>query len=340
MTYIDEQRKKWFGSEVYEKNIVSREFSVSELHSSNEPVVLRNFVEDWPAVESAKKSDTEVLDYLMRFDIGSIVSVSVGPEKLNGRVFSNEGNTGLNVNLEKSYFSKLLEKVLLLGQDRSSELVYMASVDTEHCVKGFGDENSINMDGLDPIVSFWIGTKTHIAAHNDLPLNIVIVAGKLRFTLFPPNQTENLYLWSFEFTPTRRPISLVDFHYTDFKKFPKFINAMKFVKSSVLNLGDAIFILSMWWYHVEALGIFNVLLNYWWRTVPNYLGTPRDALIHATVTLRDLPENEKNLWRDVFENYVFGNRETSSEHVPDSIRGILALIDLDLASRARSYLLK
>ena len=341
MTYTDEQRKKWFGSEVYEKNIVSRDFSVSELHSSNEPVVLRNFVEDWPAVESAKKSDTEILDYLMRFDSGAIVPVSVGQKELDGRVFYNEDYTGLNVNLGKSYFSTLLEKVLMLGQDRSSKLVYMASVDTEHCVKGFGKENSIDMDGLNPIVSIWIGTKTRIAAHNDLPLNIAcVVAGKRRFTLFPPNQTENLYPGPFEFTPAGRPISLVDFHYPDFKKFPKFINAMKVAKSSVLNPGDAIFIPSMWWHHVEALGSFNVLVNYWWRTVPSYLGTPQDALNHAIVTLRDLPENEKNVWRDVFEYYVFGNRETSSKHVPDSIRGILAPIDLDLARRARSYLSK
>lgn len=55
-----------------------------------------------------------------------------------------------------------------------------------------------------------------------------------------------------------------------------------------------LFIPSMWWHHVEALTDFNVLVNYWWSSVPAYMGSPMDALNHAILCIRDLPiEKEK-----------------------------------------------
>lgn len=339
MKNFDDRDKDWFGEQITEINSSWRECKVDELHRTTEPVVLRGFVADWPSVQVALQSDNELFKYLKKFDSGGIVPVSVGSEELNGRVFYSEDLTRLNVQQGKSRFSTLLDKVLMVGKQNPSKLVYMASVDTDHCVKGFSKLNSLGIEGLDPIVSIWIGTRTRIAAHNDLPLNIAcVVGGTRRFTLFPPNQTENLYPGPFEFTPAGRPISLVDFHRPDFEKFPKFRKAIDVARSSVLQPGDAIFIPSMWWHHVEAFGGFNVLVNYWWRTVPRFLGTPQDVLNHAMLTLRDLPENEKQIWRDVFEYYVFGDGSIPAEHVPHEIKGILAPFDEELAKRARSYL--
>jgi hypothetical protein len=58
--------------------------------------------------------------------------------------------------------------------------------------------------GARALASIWIGNRTRIAAHYDLPDNVAVVAaGHRRFTLFPPEQVRNLYVGPVDFT--RRP---------------------------------------------------------------------------------------------------------------------------------------
>ena len=45
--------------------------------------------------------------------------------------------------------------------------------------------------------------------------------------------------------------------------------------------GDAIYIPPLWWHHVESLGQFNVLVNYWYRTGPDTAAAGR-AVLRAT----------------------------------------------------------
>src|SRR3546814_15373871 len=86
-----------------------------------------------------------------------------------------------------------------------------------------------------------------------------------------------------------------------------------------LNPGDAIFIPSMWWHHVEGLDPFNILVNYWWRDTPAWLGQPQAALNHAILAIRDLPSGEKSLWRDLFAHYVFENDAALHDHNPAQV---------------------
>jgi hypothetical protein len=313
--------------------------AIETLSSSAEPVVLRDFVSHWPVVGAAKASDRELVDYLMQFDKGATVPVSVGPPSLNGRMFYNDDFTGLNADRGSARFSTFLERVLKHGQESHPPLIYMASMDINACVPGFGECNTIEVGEANPLASIWIGTRTRIAAHNDLPLNIACVAaGRRRFTLFPPDQTRNLYPGPFELTPAGRPISLVDFHAPDLERFPRFENALQVAQIAELGPGDAIFIPSMWWHHVEATEGVNVLVNYWWRKVAPHLGTPQDVLNHAMLTLRDLPMEERRIWKDIFEHYVFGASEASFSHIPSHARGILNPIDEAMAKRVRGFL--
>ena len=100
---------------------------------------------------------------------------------------------------------------------------------------------------------------------------------------------------------------MVDLRCPDFEAFPRFREALKTAQVAELDPGDAIFIPSMWWHQVEALAPFNVLVNYWWRDTPRFLAQPQDALNHALLAIRDLPEDEKKLWRQMFDYYVFGD---------------------------------
>src|SRR3546814_15586302 len=62
---------------------------------------------------------------------------------------------------------------------------------------------------------------------------------------------------------------------SDLAAHPRFIDAMAEAQTVELEPGDAIFIPSMWWHHVEGLADFNILVNYWWRRTPAWLGQPQ-----------------------------------------------------------------
>lgn len=313
--------------------------SILKVSASQEPVILRGFIADWPMVQAAKASDQSAVEYLMQFDKGATIPVSAGPASLKGRLYYNDSFTGLNADQGTARFATLLQRVLQHGQEDDPPAVYMASIGLDDCVPGFATENAIDFGQFDPLASIWIGTRTRIAAHNDLPLNIACVAaGRRRFALFPPGQTPNLYPGPFELTPAGRPISLVDFHDPDLEQFPKFELAMQTALIADLEPGDALFIPSMWWHHVEATSGVNVLVNYWWRTVPKYLGTPQDVLNHAMMTLRDMSPEEKKIWRDVFDHYVFSDTVDRVGHIPPHARGILNPIDEAMAERVRGFL--
>ena len=78
---------------------------------------------------------------------------------------------------------------------------------------------------------------------------------------------------------------------------------MAHMQIAELEPGDALFIPSMWWHEVEALAPFNLLVNYWWRTTPDYMDAPinalQHALQHALLSIAGLPPEEKQIWQDM-----------------------------------------
>ena len=69
----------------------------------------------------------------------------------------------------------------------------------------------------------WLGNAITTPTHLDEWNNIgCVVAGRRRFTLFPPEQIANLYIGPLDFAPTGAPMSLVSLHEPDFERFPRF----------------------------------------------------------------------------------------------------------------------
>ncbi len=68
-----------------------------------------------------------------------------------------------------------------------------------------------------------------------------------------------------------------------------------------------------WWHHVESLTPFNVLVNYWWNAAPNF-GAPHGALLHALLTIRDLPADQRSVWAFIFQQLVFQDPEQALAH--------------------------
>src|SRR5688572_703996 len=128
----------------------------------------------------------------------------------------------------------------------------------------------------------WIGNKIRVAPHYDLMENIgVCLAGRRRFTLFPPEQLPNLYPGPFELTPAGTPISLVDPQTPDLEKYPRYAEACANALQAELAPGDAIYLPCAWWHGVDALEPVSVLVSYWWNDVPKGSASGYGGLLPA-----------------------------------------------------------
>lgn len=179
----------------------------------------------------------------------------------------------------------------------------------------------------------WVGNAVTVQTHFDLSQNIAcVVAGRRRrFTLFPPHQFANLYMGPIERSLAGTPVSLVRLEQVDEQRFPRFREAATHALTGEVGPGDAIFIPYFWWHHVRSLAPFNVLVNYWWNEY-DALGSPMDALLHAILTLRDLPPEMKATWKAIFDGLVFAGYPASVEHIPAHAQGGLG--KLGRAARA------
>lgn len=310
------------------------------LNEAREPFVVRGLVADWPLVAEGKKSARDVRQYLLDRARDRPFTVSIGPPGHDGRFFY-DANMEMNFRTGTGKLSDIFA-----GIDQSEELndpraVYLGSVDMAGYFDGLREANRIDLGDREPLESIWIGTRTRIAAHNDFPDNLACcAAGRRRFTVFPPEQFRNLYLGPIDNTPAGRAISMVDFEHPDLAAHPKFVEAMAHAQTVELEPGDAIFIPSMWWHHVEGLEDFNILVNYWWRRTPAWLGQPQEALNHAIMAVRDLPPEDRAIWRDLFDYYVFDAGDEVASHIPEAGRSILAPLTPESAGRLRAFLLR
>jgi hypothetical protein len=313
-----------------------------EVLRSTRPLVLRGLVADWPVVRAARISADAASAYLLRHYQGATVGVMLGPPEHGGRFFYDETVTGFNFKLARERLDRVLA-ALSRNRDMPDEpAVYVGSTTIDTALPGFRAGNDVAaLRGRDPLASIWIGNRTRIAAHQDVPDNLAcVVAGRRRFTLFPPTQVANLYIGPLDLTPAGQSISLVDFHAPDLERFPRFADAMAQAQSAELEAGDAIFIPSLWWHHIESLAAFNILVNYWWRQSPPYMDSPISALMLAILAVRDLPEEQRAAWAEMFRHYVFEPGEATSAHIPEGARRILAPLDDTSARELRAQLLK
>lgn len=310
---------------------------------SGEPVVLRGVVSDWPMVKAARESTEAAVAYLRTFERREAppVVATVGPPEIGGRFFYNGDMSGFNFRQEQVPLGVALGTLLKYATDAAPPAIYVASTTIDTWLPGFRAQNDVAMGAREPLASIWIGNRTRIAAHQDVPDNLAcVVAGRRRVTLFPPDQLRNLYVGPLDHTPAGQPISLVDFAAPDLERFPRFADACRHARTALLEPGDAVLIPSMWWHHMEGLAPFNVLVNYWWRQSPAWMDTPMNALMLAIMTVRDLPPEQRAVWEDVFDHYVFAPSEATAGHIPDEARRVLAPLDETRARNLRARLLQ
>jgi len=312
-----------------------------ELLARTQPAVLRGLVSSWPVARAGRESAAATDAYLRRFYKDATVNAMLGAPEIGGRFFYSEDLSGFNFKAVRTKLDTVLDEIARQSKAEIPPAIYVGSTTVDTCLPGFRAENDLALGNRQPLVSIWLGNRTRIAAHHDLPDNIAcVVAGRRRFTLFPPEQLENLYIGPLDFTPAGQAISLVDFARPDFTKFPQFAAALQHAQVAELGPGDAIFIPSMWWHHIESLDALNVLVNYWWRRSPAFMDSPMSALMLAILTVRDLPPVQLKAWQNLFRHYVFEADEHTTAHIPPQARRVLGPMDAEAARELRARLLQ
>jgi hypothetical protein len=311
----------------------------AHVFESDVPVVLKGLVADWPAVKACDESPETAARYLSGFWSDRPVNVLVSDGRNKGRFFYNEDCTGFNFAGGSAPLPLVFRKLAEQPDDETAQTIYVGCASVDQSLPGFRKDNHLSVPRSDVAVNAWLGNKSRISAHFDFPDNIAcVVAGRRRFTLFPPEQIDNLYIGPLDMTPAGQAISLVDLADPDLDRFPKFEEALRFARTCELQPGDAIFIPSMWWHHVESLSRFNMLVNYWWCSTPAVMGAPMDALMHAILSIREIPEPQRKVWKALFDRYVFSPGDSVYSHIPEPGRGCLAPLDNAAAQKLRAYL--
>ena len=315
---------------------------LDELLAAGQPAVLKGIVRDWGLVRAGLESAQAAMACLRGYYNGKPVQYSYGGPEVAGRPFYNDDFTDLNCEVRRGGLDQLLDEIAAHADDAQPPTYYMASLLIDGCLPGFRSENDLDFaaHGVQAPPSIWIGNRVTASCHYDVPNNIACcTVGRRRFIVFPPEQIANLYPGPLEPTPGGQVVSVLDFANPDFERYPRFREALSAGQGAVLEPGDAIFIPSMWWHHVQGLDAFTVLVNYWWSSMPEYMPTPMHALYHALWAIRDRPEREKQAWREVFEHYVFGPPERAGEHLPAAARNVLGPMDETLARQVRAMLI-
>lgn len=318
---------------------VDRRRFLDEIRPAGQPAVLRGLARDWPAVQAALRSDEEIVAYLKHFRVERPVGAIVGPPEIEGRFFYTDDMMSLNFERGTSQLDPFLDKLL---RDRDAPAPLAMAVQSEkipEMLPGFEIENAIDLLPAEVVPRAWIGNRIRVAPHYDLMENVgCVVAGRRRFTVFPPEQLANLYPGPFELTPAGTPVSLVDIQKPDLDRFPGYAAAVATAQSALLEPGDAIYLPFHWWHGVDSLEPFSFLVNYWWNESQPGLGKPYDALIHALYALRHLPPEQRDVWRVVFDHYIFCAHGDPAAHLPADAQGVLGPPTQERLDRMRATL--
>jgi len=313
-----------------------------EIVPKGEPAVFRGLVADWPPVRAAKDGPAELAGMLRFAATDEPFQAWIAPPEIEGRFDYNADLSGFNFERKLATVDQLLDLLLRqIGQD-NPHCLYAGGIPIPKHLPQLLPNIPVPMLDMtrETLISLWLGNRTHTATHWDQSQNLAcVVAGRRRFTLFPPEQLKNLYVGPLDFTPAGQPISRVDIDTPDLESYPRFAEALKVARRAELGPGDALYIPALWWHDVLSLEDFGCLINFWWRDAQPPLLSPLYALYHAIITMRDLPPNERKAWRNQFDHYVFGDDGDPVEHLPQSARGVLGKRTPELVARVKKLLI-
>jgi hypothetical protein len=310
-----------------------------EIVPAYKPVIIRGGFRDWPLVRASTQSLQELVRYMMQFNCAKRVDAFVSPPDVKGQFYYQQNMRGFNFHRIQIPFDHCIARIINHMHDSHPPAIYMGSTSADDCLPNMMRDNVCNLISSKITPRLWMGNETIVQPHFDLSDNVAVVAaGRRRFTLFPPEQIENLYIGPIDTTPAGQPMSLVSLVDPDFEKYPRYKEALSYAMTADLGPGDALFIPSLWWHGVQALDKFNLLVNYWWNNSAVGSDDSYASLIHGILTISSLPEKERQAWKCFFDHYVFRMNGHPLRHLPPSVHGVLGSMTPELYRTIQSYL--
>jgi hypothetical protein len=322
---------------------MERERFEREIVPKGEPAVFRGLVAEWPVVQAGKTGPEALAQMLHGAATDEPFEAWFASPGIDGQFNYNEDFSGFNFERRLATVDQLLDLLLRQRGQEKPYSMYAGGIPIRKHLPRLVRAIPVTMLDMqrDTLISLWLGNKTHTATHWDQSSNLAcVVAGRRRWTLFPPEQLKNLYVGPLDFTLAGQPTSLVDIDTPDLETYPRFADALKAARRAELAPGDALYVPAMWWHDVLSLEDFGCLINFWWREgEPPHL-TPLNALYHAVLTMRNLPPNELKAWRNMFKHYIFGDDGDPLAHLPETARGILGRRTPELVTRIKKLLIQ
>jgi hypothetical protein len=311
-----------------------------QIFPTRQPAVLRGVVRNWPAVAQGLKSPDALARYLLSLEQGGPVSLLTADPSIKGQFFYQDDMRGTNFVRRTAPLSAGLQALLTHLENRQPPAIYMEAAPLPDCLPTFTKDHRLELVNPAIVPRIWIGNAVKVQTHHDYSSNLAcVVAGRRRFTLFPPDQLANLYVGPWDNTLAGVPVSMVRLEAPDFDRYPRFRLALQHVHVADLEPGDALFIPYAWWHHVESLTPFNVLVNYWWNDTKPPLNVA-DSLLHALFAIRDLPLEQRAVWRNLFDYYVFQTSGDPLGHLAPETRGLMGARGEQALRTVRTLLLR
>lgn len=309
----------------------------ADLVASCLPVVFRGLCRDWPAVRTACQSVDDFAAYLLRLDSGEEAQAFIAAAEVEGRYFYSDDMKGFNFQREMMSVSCVFERIRQGG----SGSVYMGSVPVERHLPGFKEENSLLGVPSEVEPRIWLGNRSHVSCHFDTYDNLAcVIAGRRRFTLYPPELIGDLYVGPVDNTMAGQPVALAASSSPGDPRYPRFDAVRDKALTVDLGPGDALYLPKLWWHEVAAMSDVNVLVNYWWDAFRQGPDAPFSVMMLAMIALAERPLAERKAWSAFFEHYVFRPDGHPLRHLPESQHGILGTINRERYAQLRAMIMK
>src|SRR5688572_15995377 len=306
-----------------------------------EPFVIRGLCAQWPSVGGTGRETDWLARYLAEMDTGRNAQCFVGDAETGGRYYYTDDLDGFNFTRETMSLSAAIERIQECARDPAKGSIYLGSVPVAEHIPAFAGDNLVEglPAGTEPRI--WIGNRSRVSCHFDTFDNLAcVVAGRRRFTLYPPELIGDLYVGPIDHTMAGQPVSLAASSAPGDPRFPRFDAVRGRALTVELGPGDALYLPKLWWHEIEASGEFNVLVNYWFDAFRQGPDAPFTAMMLALLAIAERPPGERAAWKAFFDHYVFRPDGHPLQHLPASQHGILGPLDRENRARLRASVMQ